>query len=185
MLKIPDKLVEEITSLKHRDILLIGIDGCGGAGKSTIAEKLALELTDSQVVHIDDFYKLKQQQIEVTEQTPVHVNFEFNRLKLQVLEPLMNGSNASYQNSKGEITTVKPQGYVIVEGLGTLGMELRYYFDYKIWVDSPEGTRRQRGIERDTNEWTKIWDEEYLPQDARYMREQAPQNEADWVLSNN
>ena len=46
-------------------------------------------------------------------------------------------------------------------------------------------TRRQRGIERDGPDWSGIWDKEYLPQDARYVREQAPQNEADWVLTNN
>ncbi|MBI1857416.1 hypothetical protein HY003_02635 [Candidatus Saccharibacteria bacterium] len=65
-----------------------------------------------------------------------------------------------------------------------MGTELRDYFDYKIWVDSPEAIRRQRGIGRDTVEWTRVWDEEYLPQDARYVNEQAPQNVADWILRN-
>ncbi len=78
MIEIPDMLVKEITSLKHVDIILIAIDGCGGAGKSTFATELAHKLGNSQIVHIDDFYKPKDQRIEITEQTPVHSNFEMN-----------------------------------------------------------------------------------------------------------
>lgn len=73
---------------------------------------------------------------------------------------------------------------MIVEGLGTPGTALRDYLDYKIWIDSPEAVRRRRGIERDSEAWTKVWNDEYLPQDARYVREQAPHNEADWILNN-
>ncbi|MCA1806802.1 MAG: hypothetical protein LC687_02900, partial [Actinobacteria bacterium] len=62
--------------------------------------------------------------------------------------------------------------------------ELRGYFDFKIWIDVVEAVRRKRGIDRDSEAWTRIWDEEYLPQDARYVREQAPQKAADWILNN-
>lgn len=178
------ELIADIPGLRPDSPILIAIDGCGGAGKSTLARKLATELNNSQVVHIDDFYKPKEQRIAITEQTPVHSNFEFERLKQQVLEPLKHGSKASYQTPNGKNVKVEPNGYVIVEGLGTLGAELRGYFDYKIWIDSPETVRRRRGIERDSEDWTKIWDEEYLPQDARYVCEQAPHDEADRVLNN-
>lgn len=183
-LHIPDELIHAITAIKSRQPILIAIDGCGGAGKSTYAALLAKALKNSQIVHIDDFYKPKEQRVEVTEQTSVHINFEFDRLKTQVLEPLKQGTAPSYQTPKGEDRRVDPKGYVIVEGLGTLGPELKDYFDYKIWIDSLEATRRERGVKRDSEDWAKIWDEEYLPQDARYMQEQLPQNQADWTLSN-
>ena len=35
--------------------VLIGIDGCGGAGKSTLAKALCRQLADCQVVPTDDF----------------------------------------------------------------------------------------------------------------------------------
>lgn len=184
MIDIPKQLINQITSLKSREMLLIAIDGCGGAGKSTFAKKLAFELGNSQIVYIDDFYKPKEQRIKITEDTPVHSNFEFERLKHQVLEPIRNGHTATYQTTNGKKVKIMPKGFVIVEGLGTLGIELKHYFDYKIWIDSPESTRRRRGIERDSEEWTKIWDDEYLPQDARYSREQTPYKVADWILTN-
>lgn len=183
MTEIPDKLVNEIRSRKQREVFLIAIDGCGGAGKSTLAEDLASVL-NRQVVHIDDFYKTKEKRVEITERTPVHSNFEFGRLKQEVLQPLGSLVVANYHSNNGGSLEIHPNGYVIIEGLGTLGLELKDYFDYKIWVDSPEAIRRQRGILRDTEEWTRIWDEEYLPQDARYVREQSPQSQADWILSN-
>ncbi len=184
MVEIPESLIQEISSHNHQKVFLIAIDGAGGAGKSTAATELALKLGNSQIVHIDDFYKPKEKRVEITEQTSVHSNFEFERLKQQVLEPLGRITVASYQTPEGRRAEIQPSGYVIVEGLGTLGTELRDYFDYKIWIDSQEAVRRERGIERDTEEWTKIWDDEYLPQDARYVGEQAPQSVADWILNN-
>lgn len=185
MFEIPDKLIRQFSERQTKDVQLIAIDGCGGAGKSTFAAELATMLQDSQLVHIDDFYKPKHERVEITDRTPVHSNFEFDRLKQQVLKPLERRSNGHYQKPDGTWADVQPSGYIIVEGLGTLGIVLRDYFDYKIWVDTPEATRRQRGIERDSAQWTEIWDNEYLPQDARYVREQAPQAQADWTLNNN
>lgn len=179
------ELVQNIPTQISDKIFLIAIDGCGGAGKSTVADELTLALGHSQIIHIDDFYKPKEKRVKVTEKTPVHVNFEFGRLKQDVLEPLQNGRIANYVTPKGEMVEIKPEGYVIVEGLGTLGVELKDSFDFRIWVDALETVRRRRGIERDSKAWTSIWDEEYLPQDARYIEEQSPDKQADWVLSNN
>jgi uridine kinase len=179
------ELVYALPELYADGMLLVGVDGCGGAGKSTLAEELATKQGNCQIVHIDDFYKPKDERVEITETTPVHVNFEFNRLKQQVLEPLEHGEAATYQTAKGETVEVKPSGYIIVEGLGTLGTELSGYFDFKVWVDALEAVRRQRGIERDSEDWATIWDNEYLPQDARYVAEQQPQKIANLVIKNN
>lgn len=182
-----NQVQEIISTLPHvgpESVFLIAVDGCGGAGKSMFANELASALSDSQLVHVDDFYKPKNERIEITDETPVHSNFEFDKLKQQVLEPLKHGSVAKYKTPSGRTIEIKPIGYVIVEGLGTLGTELRGYFDYKIWIDALKTVRRQRGIERDGKDWATIWDMQYLPQDARYVREQSPQKEADWIVSN-
>ncbi len=178
-----EELVKNIPNVNPAGVFFIAVDGCGGSGKSTVSALLTQAL-GAQLIHIDDFYKPKKQRVEVTEQTSVHINFEFGRLKRQVLEPLKQGVTVTYQTPREQIIVIKPYSYVIVEGIGTLGTELRDYFDYKIWIDSPEAVRRSRGIKRDSGAWTSIWDNEYLPQDARYVREQSPQDSADWVLKN-
>jgi uridine kinase len=178
------ELINALPALGSQEMLLVGVDGCGGAGKSTLAEELAADQGNCKVVHVDDFYKPKDKRVEVTETTPVHINFEFDRLKQQVLVPLEHGEIARYQTATGETVEVKPSGYIIVEGLGTLGTELRSHFDFKVWIDALETDRRQRGIERDSEDWAAIWDNEYLPQDARYVAEQQPQKVADIVIKN-
>lgn len=178
------EILNALPAINSDDMLLVGVDGCGGAGKSTLADELATRRGNAQVVHVDDFYKPREERVEVTKMTPVHINFEFERLKKQVLEPLKQGEPAIYQTATGETKYVKANGYIIIEGLGTLGDELRSYFDFKVWIDAVETIRRQRGIERDSEDWANIWDTEYLPQDARYVAEQQPQAVADIVIKN-
>jgi uridine kinase len=179
------EMLNALPELSTDEMLLVGLDGCGGAGKSILAEELAAERDNVQVVHIDDFYKPKEQRVEVTETTPVHINFEFERLERQVLKPLEEHHIVAYQTAKGHTVEIEPKGYIIIEGLGALGEGLRSHFGFKIWVDAVETVRRQRGIERDSEDWATIWDNEYLPQDARYVAEQHPQEVADLVITNN
>ena len=55
----------EISALLHERIapdapFIVGIDGCGGAGKSVLADRISSELTNRQhtvaLVRMDDFY---------------------------------------------------------------------------------------------------------------------------------
>lgn len=41
---------------KKQSTLLIGIDGCGGSGKSYLADELENEYLDVTIVHMDDFH---------------------------------------------------------------------------------------------------------------------------------
>lgn len=51
------RLLLQLSGLPRRHrTLLVGIDGCGGAGKSTLAMRLAALDPNISVVHIDDFY---------------------------------------------------------------------------------------------------------------------------------
>lgn len=181
---IPLELLRDLYTRNKHGVFIIGIDGCGGAGKSTVAHLLLQQLHNVQLVHIDDFYKTKDQRVEVTSKTSVHVNFEFERLIKEVITPLRQCRSANFKSTNGKWLQVEPDGYVVFEGLGTLGPVLRNYFDYKIWIDTNKKIRRKRGIQRDSAAWTEIWDNQYLPQDARYVREDNPQVEADWVLHN-
>lgn len=180
------KLVE-LKKMKHT--VLVGIDGGGGAGKSTFAKMLSSLLPDCTVVEVDDFYKPVAKRVQITESVPIHSNFEHDRLKDEVLELLKNDKAAKFQIyswKKDELLpepeVIEPGGYVIIEGLGTLSSKFSGFFDYKIWLEAPEEIRRERGLGRDTQEWSEVWDNEYLPQDERYIKEQSPQDTADIII---
>ncbi|WP_423748567.1 NB-ARC domain-containing protein, partial [Bacillus cereus] len=40
----------------EQSVIIIGIDGCGGAGKSTLANKIKSDFSTVTVVYMDDFY---------------------------------------------------------------------------------------------------------------------------------
>jgi uridine kinase len=40
---------------KQKHLVLIGIEGFGGSGKTTISKQLAEALGDAYIIHIDDF----------------------------------------------------------------------------------------------------------------------------------
>jgi hypothetical protein len=65
--------------------LFIGIDGRGGAGKSTLARRIADSVPRSVIVAIDDFTR------------PEQPGWDRDRLDRQVLAPLRAGQPGRYQ----------------------------------------------------------------------------------------
>lgn len=109
---------------RKQKTLLIGIDGCGGAGKSTLARTIKDNLPDVTIVQMDDFYFKDR--------------FDCQRLKKQVLEPLSGNQTAEYQRydwekkTLGEWRKVEAGGRLIVEGVYSTGKELADFYDYRI-----------------------------------------------------
>jgi len=101
------KLIETIrTLLEKQGLVLVGIDGLGGAGKSKVAKYIKENIPNATIVEMDDFY------------VPELVRADWDRLYEQVIEPLKNGLSASYQRfdwdtkKLAEWHEVKPTGVV-------------------------------------------------------------------------
>ena len=94
-----EQLITTLSNLPRKQLtLLVAVDGCGGSGKSTFAKELAKLSTDITIIHMDDFYIPSNQRIIGAEiDKPVGVNFDWQRLKKQVLVPLSNNQNFKYQ----------------------------------------------------------------------------------------
>ena len=50
------KLLSELRKVKSDKSFIIAIDGPAGSGKTTLAQKLVNDLSDAQVIHMDDLY---------------------------------------------------------------------------------------------------------------------------------
>lgn len=166
--------------------VLIGIEGFGGSGKTTLAKELASSLGNSYVVSIDDFIVKEK----LYERSWDKGGFDRKRLEDQVLLPASKGDSISYQrliwetNTLSEHSVVPKVEYLIVEGISCYHPDIAHYYDYKIWVDTPIEIAKQRGRARDANnENVQSWDL-WAENDIVYKRKYYPEEAADFIVPN-
>ncbi|MFJ4185192.1 uridine kinase [Kitasatospora sp. NPDC089509] len=167
-------------------VALVGIDGPGASGKSTLATLLAERLDDAAVVHIDDFYRPSAERPADAGQ--IAGNFDLSRLLDQVLRPAAAGTTIRYQrydwdhDRLAEWAELAPGTPLIVEGVHALHPDLSEAYTYRIFCDAPRDVRLRRGLDRDGEEARPLWEDEWMPAEDRYLAAHAPQLRADVVL---
>lgn len=146
----------------ERPLVLVGIGGHGGAGKSTLAEALP----GAQVVQTDAFWD--------------GAGFDLARLCREVLEPLLRGETARYaaydwdtRAPAGE-RTVEPCGLVVIEGVCALHRMFRDAYQVRVWVEAPRDLRLARGVARDGEAARSVWVERWMPSEDRYVERDDP-----------
>src|SRR5579859_161777 len=112
--------------LSANSLFIVGIDGCGGAGKSRLATEVRAALAgrgrDISVVHMDDFYLPSVLRNEALALDAIGSAFDWRRLRDEVLAPLTAGQPARYQRYDWPSDALAewhdvPHGLVIVEGV--------------------------------------------------------------------
>ncbi|RKU14674.1 uridine kinase [Candidatus Poribacteria bacterium] len=179
--------------LQHQSVcLLVAIDGPGGAGKSTLAQLLKEHLKTLgwlvAVVKHDDFYlpysQRENQQVQV-----IGRDFDWERLRDQVLTPIREGQSAHYQRYDWETDvlaewrTISTSDAVLVEGVYTMRRELTHLYDLKIWVECPRAIRLARGIARDGEKARTLWEQDWMPKEDDYVKTHLPHESADLLMN--
>lgn len=145
-------------------MIIIGIAGGTGSGKTTVVREIAKRLNDTDIVIIpqDAYYRdsshlpLEERQ-KINFDHPDSIEFE---LLIEHLKQLKNGNKIeqpSYSyltcTRQEETTIISPRHVVIVEGILCLTQpELRDLMDIKVFVDCEADLRLARVIMRDVNE---------------------------------
>ncbi|MDE6730526.1 MAG: uridine kinase [Oscillospiraceae bacterium] len=145
--------------------VLIGIDGLGGAGKSTISGLLEDYFRSKNypifVLHVDDF--IHPRAVRYNPDVPewkcyYHLQWRYDYLIQNVMKPLRNGQDFNdsiefYDKENDHYflkqVTIPVGSLVILEGIFLQREELRDMFDYMIYLDISEETRLQRVLKRD------------------------------------
>lgn len=186
----------------ENEVIIIGIDGLGGAGKSTISERICCEIKNNNVhtilLHIDDFINVRE--VRYNSAYPewqcyydLQWRYEYftgiikqikNRTNNNIEIELYDKDNDCYfsQNYDIEEKTV-----VIVEGIFLQRKELYGIFDYMVYIDVPEDERMTRVLKRDTyigNEQQIIdkYENRYFPAERKYFNKYHPEQSADFVI---
>lgn len=164
--------------------VLVAVDGRSGAGKSSVAERLAAEVPGSAVVRTDDIAWWESA-------------FAWDHLlAASVLVPLRQGGAVSYRppawqarGRPGSIDVPAGTPLVIIEGVGSSRVGLRSLLDAAIWVQADDSEANRRGIARDarTPEHAGVqaasafwW--EWLAQERPFLATDRPWDRADIIL---
>src|SRR5574344_1816118 len=138
-------------------MLIIGIAGGTGSGKTTVVNKLValLKKEDLVVIPQDSYYKDSS---HLTQEEKLRHDFD---LLVKQLSELKKGnaveqpvySYITCSRSKTETVHVNPAHIIIVEGILIFTCErLRKMLDIMVYVDADSDDRLARVIYRDTNE---------------------------------
>ncbi len=181
-------------------VLLVGVTGTSGAGKSTVAEALVKALGREKAVLLrqDDYYRdlghLKiEDRVKRNFDDPASVELE---LLEEHLEALKRGEAVecpvydftAHTRVRGKSKPVEPRPVVVVEGI-FLGWApgIRRLLDLLVYVDAPEEVRLARRIQRDrahrgrTEESVKRqWREQVAPAGRAFV--EPAKKDADLVL---
>ncbi len=145
------------------DVMIVGIAGGTGSGKTTITKRLVERFGDKvSVVYHDNYYKAHD---DMTYEQRCKLNYDHpnafdNDLFLKHLKELKKGNSIScpvydyaVHNRSDKTTVIKPSKVVIVEGI-LIFQDRRIcdLMDIKIFVDTDADVRILRRIRRDVRE---------------------------------
>lgn len=152
-------------------MLIIGIAGGTGCGKTTVVEQIIAQLPVDEVCVIsqDSYYKdtsdlSYQERVKINFDHPNSIDFD---LLLQHLKALRDGASFEQpvysfveHNRTGETITTHPKKVVIVEGILILTQpEIRAMFDVNVYVHADSDERLIRRLKRDISERGRNIDE--------------------------
>lgn len=196
-----------INKLKNEDIsnkiYIIGIDGLGGSGKTTIVKPLQLQLQNenyhSYVLHIDDFIHPRSIRYNYSKDEwdcYYNLQWRYDYLVKEILSPIKNGElidkdielyNKENDNYFTERVNLNYGSVLILEGIFLQRKELRDYLDFTVFLDVPQKIRLNRVLSRDKyiggfHDIKYKYENRYFPAEEKYILEYSPATSADLVL---
>jgi uridine kinase len=145
-------------------MLIIGIAGGTGCGKTTVVNTILNELPEGEVgvISQDSYYKdtshlSYDERVKINFDHPRSIDFELLESHLKELKKGNSINQPVYSfvkhNRTGDTINTKPRKVMIVEGILILShAEIRALFDIKIFVHADSDERLIRRLKRDITE---------------------------------
>lgn len=186
--------------LKHRPFI-VGIDGLGGSGKTTLSRSLKQELMlakcDTVILHMDDYIVEKGDRYGTgSEEWYEYYALQWNieQLRKELFQRLHGGCDSItlpfYESSTDSVVskTIHLDGVrmVLIEGVFLQRKEWRNFFDYMIFLDCPPELRTEKVIGRDIylgDEQARVekYKRRYWLAEDHYLLHENPAGQADYI----
>ena len=152
-------------------MLIIGIGGGTGCGKTTVVNTILKELPEGEVgvISQDSYYKDTshlgfEERVKINFDHPRSIDFELLEKHLKDLKKGQSINQPVYSfvkhNRTGDVIVTQPRKVMIVEGILILSHpEIRELFDIKIFVHADSDERLIRRLKRDITERGRDIDE--------------------------
>lgn len=188
--------------------VLVGIDGVDAAGKTTLADKLAVRLKECnrQIIRasIDGFHNPKAIRYRKGRNSPngyYQDSFNHHLIIDKLLKPLSSG-DLKYKevvfdyriDDEVNVPSKKADkdAILIMDGIFLFRPELLNYWDIKIFLDVSFDMTLQRAIKRAKDQETPdseqeiidIYNRRYIPGQRLYFQEASPQEKVDILIDN-
>lgn len=146
-----------------KDVIVIGIAGGTGSGKSTLIKKIESQFNDQVTIISHDFYYKRLVNMTYDERAQVnydHPNAFDTDLMIEHIKSLKNWETVerpvydfTIHNRTEEIAILNPSKVIIVEGILIFeNKELLDLLDMKVFIDTDADVRIIRRILRDVKE---------------------------------
>lgn len=169
---------------------VVAIAGHGGAGKSTLALRLAadLDVHEDQVVGTDGLYA--RTDTERASMWDLHDWPALGDLLVEVREePTPTRLRYRYRwhdGQEGDVDEPMPP-VVIVEGIRVIRPEMLPFYDLAVWIEMEPAIAAERAKTRnisqgDSQAELDLWDTKWVPEGVEYQRLVRPELLADVVI---
>ncbi len=168
--------IAEAAGAIERKRAVVLIDGRSGAGKTSLAERVAVRWPSAQLVGLDSIY-------------PGWDGMDAGVALARdgILVPLRAGIAGAWRrwdwrhDEPAEEHAVDPGRGLILEGCGLLTPQTALLADVRVWMQVPDDARKARALARDGDTFRPHWDR-WAAQEERHINRDAPQRLADLVV---
>lgn len=182
--------------------LIVGIDGLGGAGKTTFVKEVKQELRgcncEVRIFHLDEHIVERNKRYHTGyEEWYEYYNLQWDIAEIlnSLLTPLHNSDHINlsfYDKSTDSISHRQIEVYtnsiVLIEGIFLQRNEWKSVFDYVIYLNCPFELKKNRALNRDSyigdyHDRLKKYTERYWPAEKHYLDTINPISIADLVIN--
>lgn len=203
-----EQVAQRILALPSAHPLRIAIDGIDAAGKTTLANELALLLQEHDRVviraSIDDFQRSRRERYRQGPESPQGYYadaFDYPAVREALLLPLGPTGSKQYRRAVFDVSTDTPlvtsteeaplNAILLVDGVFLLRPELDPLWEYRIFVQVDFEVALQRALARDQPLFgdalavRRRYMQRYLPGQHLYLQRDHPLERANVIVVNN